>query len=67
MMGTTKEKTVVFEDAAYALRTAKTEGLITCGIYDFHCKEPEKVRELSDIFLESYADTSAFWAFVQSV
>lgn len=56
-MGFEVSETVVFEDAAYCVETAKTAGFSVVGIVDHTAaaEEIEMVRQKSDIFLENYA------------
>ncbi len=56
-MGLAVSETVVFEDAAYCVETAKTAGFSVVGIQDTTASpdEVEMVRQKSDIFLENYA------------
>ena len=51
-LGTPKSETVVFEDALYAVRTAKEAGFPVAAVYDSHEKERDKVRALADVYLE---------------
>lgn len=56
-LGTPKEETFVFEDAIYAVKTAKKDGFTVVGIYDSHEECYEEVRELSDYYITDYTDT----------
>ena len=51
VMGTPVEKTVVFEDSALALETAKNAGFATIGVYDSHQTSQERLLAASDIYL----------------
>ncbi len=51
-LGTQKSETVVFEDALYAVRTAKEAGFPVAAVYDSHEKERDTVRALADVYLE---------------
>ena len=51
-LGTRKEETLVFDDALYAVRTAKEAGFPVAAVYDSHEKEQDKVRLLADIYLK---------------
>ena len=51
VMGTPVEKTVVFEDSALALETAKGAGFATVGVYDSHQTAGERLLAASDIYL----------------
>ena len=56
-LGTKPEHTLVFEDALYAIGTAKKAGFVTVGVYDAASeKEQDKIREQADIYLESFAE-----------
>lgn len=55
ILGTKKDETLVFEDAVYAIETAKKAGFIVVGVEDkFSSLEKEKIQKLSDIYLESF-------------
>ena len=63
-MGTAKEETWVFEDAAYAAKTAKAAGYLLCGICDRFEKRREELERLADVYLaDGYADAQKlpFW------
>ncbi len=53
-MGTSVEETLIFEDALYAARTAKRSGFPLAAIYDATEDGQEELREIADIYLESY-------------
>lgn len=55
-LGATKENTVVFEDALYSIKTLKANGYRVCGIEDYCESEKEQVKELSDVYIESYKE-----------
>lgn len=60
-MGTRPEETWVFEDALYALETAKKAGFRTVGVFDpFSAGDQEKIKEISDLYLEKLADFDTF-------
>lgn len=53
---TKPEETWVFEDAAYALETAKNAGFYTVGVYDrFSENEQDELKMQSDIYVRSLA------------
>lgn len=62
-LGTDRMQTAVFEDALYALRTAKSDGFHTVGIYDIYEPEQNELRSLADVYLNDYSDMNAFWHF----
>ncbi|MBO5059817.1 MAG: HAD family phosphatase [Clostridia bacterium] len=51
---TEKAETWVFEDAFYAAAAAKNAGFPICGVYDKSEVNAEGVREISDIYTESF-------------
>ncbi len=64
---TGKEKTVVFEDALYAIKTAKADGFITAAVYDPYEKKQEDVKRLADCYIIDYRDTNNFWKLAESL
>ena len=52
-LGTERAETVVFDDALYAIRTAKEAGFPIAAVYDTHEKSQTEVRALSDFYLEN--------------
>ena len=49
------KNTLVFEDALYAIETAKKAGFVTVGVYDDASrKEQGKIKEQADIYLEGF-------------
>jgi len=52
-MGTLPEETWVFEDALYAIQTAKNAGFRTAGVYDScSARDWEEIKRVSDIYME---------------
>lgn len=51
-LGTEVERTVVFEDALYAARTASAAGFKLVGIRDAWERGQEELRELADLYLD---------------
>jgi len=51
-----KKDTVVFEDALYALRTAKEAGFRTAAVYDPAEPEQEEMRRLAEYYITSYEE-----------
>ena len=51
-LGTKKSETVVFDDALYAVRTAKGADFPVAAVYDVHEKAQNELRALSAIYLE---------------
>lgn len=54
-LGTRKSETIVFEDALYAIRTAKEAGFPVAAVYDGHEKAQDEIRALADVYLEELA------------
>lgn len=52
----TKEEIWVFEDASHAAETAKKAGFLVCGVFDASECEQNKLREFSDIYLNSFEE-----------
>ncbi|MDD3337306.1 MAG: HAD family phosphatase [Lachnospiraceae bacterium] len=54
-MGTDRDRTWVFEDAAFAARTAHEAGFRVAGVYDASSsKDQERLRDYSDCYLKSF-------------
>ena len=51
-LGTEKSETVVFDDALYAIKTAKEAGFPVAAVCDSHEKNQEEIRVLSDVYLK---------------
>ena len=51
-LGTRREETLVFDDALYAVRTAKEAGFPVAAVYDSHERSQAEVRARSDLYLE---------------
>ncbi|NLY19018.1 MAG: HAD family phosphatase [Clostridiaceae bacterium] len=51
-MGTLPQNTWVFEDALYAIQTAKSAGFRTVGVYDaYNMDDLDEIKRISDIYL----------------
>ncbi|CDZ75517.1 putative haloacid dehalogenase, IA family protein [Peptoniphilus sp. ING2-D1G] len=56
-MGYAPEEILLFDDAPYALKSAKQCGMITCAVYDESAKSHwESSMELNDYSIESFRD-----------
>lgn len=62
-LGTTRENTFVFEDALYAVKTAKNDGFTVVGVYDKYEKNQTEIKELTDFYLTDYSDSESFRRF----
>lgn len=57
MMGANIEDTFVFEDALYAVKSAKKGNFKTVGIYDkYFEKDQEQIKEAADYYIKDYDD-----------
>lgn len=56
-LNTPKQSTVVFEDALYAITTAKEAGFCVVGVYDrSETKHRVKIEERSDMYIQSFKE-----------
>ena len=55
-LGTKKENTYIFEDAVYAIRTAKKANFPVAAVYDVNEPAQEEIRALSDIYMTDYEE-----------
>ncbi|MDO4664129.1 MAG: HAD family phosphatase [Erysipelotrichaceae bacterium] len=55
-MGTNKNETAVFEDAYHSAKTAKDAGFYVVGVYDRYEKRMPELKELADVYLDSFFD-----------
>lgn len=54
-LGTKKCETLVFEDALYAIRTAKSAGFPVVGVFDtFSAASQNEIKSLSDFYINDY-------------
>ena len=54
-LGTPMAETYVFEDSLFAIKTAKSAGFPTVGIYDSYSEyQTEEIKEISDIYITGY-------------
>ena len=63
-LGTNKNETAVFEDALYALKTAKEDGFITVGVFDVHEEKQEELKTTADYYIANYSDYEMFWTMI---
>ena len=66
-LGTTRENTVVFEDAYHAAKTAKSDGFITVAVFDSHETKQAELHSVSDCFIENFTQTEHFWKFAYGI
>lgn len=53
-LGTEQSRTLVLEDALYAIQTAKAAGYTVAGIFDPSEPDQEAVKALSDYYIDDY-------------
>lgn len=53
---TEKMETIVFEDAFYALKTAKTDGFAVVAVYDEHEIRQKEITALADFCIRDFTD-----------
>lgn len=51
-LGTSKDNTVIFEDALYSIRTAKTAGYTVIAVEDKQAGNPEDIVNLADFYMK---------------
>jgi len=54
-LGTDKEETIVFEDAFYALETAKKDGFRVVAVYDEYEPKQDELRKVADYYISDYS------------
>lgn len=60
-LGTPKQATLVFEDALYAVTTAKKAGFTVVGVYDeSEAEHSSEIKALADIYINSFAEMRDF-------
>lgn len=59
-LGTQKQETYIFEDALYALKTAKEDGFPTVAVFDKYEPLQKELESTSDIYITDYTDTRLF-------
>lgn len=60
-LGTERTDTVIFEDALYAIRTAKNDGFLTVALYDDHEPRQAEIHALADCCLTDFTEAERFW------
>ena len=65
-LGTDRTDTPVFEDALFALQTAKRDGFLTVAVRDDGEKRQEELKALADFYLESFAKSEKLWEFLRN-
>ena len=61
LMNTTKEDTIVFEDALYAVETAKKAGFLVAGVYDISSAgDWARIKQAADWHIHSFEEAASF-------
>lgn len=56
-LGTNKQETLVFEDALYAIKTAKAEGFPVVALYDESAaQKQDRIKALADCYYKSFVE-----------
>lgn len=55
-LGSAREHIVVFEDALYAIETAKKAGFITIGVFDKQEKNQKEMKEIADFYIQDFSE-----------
>jgi len=63
-LGTSREETIVFEDACHALQTARADGFLTVAVHDASEPDWERTKRISHHAMNDLTETEAFRAFV---
>ncbi len=61
--GADRSSAVVFEDAVYAIKTAKSDGFTVIAVFDNSESRQNEIRNLSDCYIADYKHTEEFWKF----
>lgn len=63
-LGTKKSETVIFDDALYAVETAKNAGFTVAAVYDKYEKAQDELHSLADIFVNNFSDSEELKKFL---
>ncbi len=66
-LGTDRTNTVVFEDALYAAKTAKSDGFTIVAVYDVHENNEDKLKAIADCYIADYTNAKSFWSFASQI
>lgn len=64
---TARVKTIVFEDALYAARTARRDNFVTAAVYDAYEKHQAELRAAADLYITDFTDWKSFWDFASQL
>lgn len=61
-LGTDKKETLVFEDALYAIKTAKAAGFTVVALYDESASQQQnEIKKLADFYFKSFIEWNEFY------
>lgn len=66
-LGTSRNKTVIFEDALHAITTAKSDGFVTVGVFDSNENRQKEIERISDLYMTDFEDLNLFWEFASKL
>ncbi len=58
-----KKDIIIFEDAFYAIKTAKADGFTVAAVYDSAESNKNEVKAISDFYFTDFSDTKSFFEF----
>lgn len=62
VLGTNRKRTYVFEDALFAIKTAKKAGLPVVAVFDESAaKQQEEIKQIADIYIESFLEMGGYF------
>ena len=64
--GADRSSAIVFEDALYAIRTAKADGFTVVAVFDESEKRQSEISEIVDFRIANFEHTEKFWKFVSA-
>jgi len=64
---TARAKTIVFEDALYAAKTARRYNFFTAAVYDSYEKHQAELRAAADLYITDFTDWKSFWDFASQL
>ena len=64
---TARAKTIVFEDALYAARSARRDNFVTAAVYDAYEKHQAELRAAADLYITDFTDWKSFWDFASQL
>lgn len=57
MLGVMPEDTIVFEDALYAVKSAKSAGFVVCGVYDnSFLRDKDEIKNKADAYIYDFSE-----------